>query len=94
MLTASILKPMYYCIMGFPNALGIIGEAARHISTEFRSAHPEIPWRQIIGMRNFLFHDYAGVNNNILWNTAVTEVPELLRLLDAVLTDEDTSPQP
>ncbi len=79
---------------GLSYALGIIGEAATNISTEFRNVHPEIPWRHIVGMRNFLFHDYAGVNNDILWNTAVTEVPELLRLLDAVLTDEDTRFQP
>jgi len=35
---------------------GIVGEAASQISQEFREAHPEIPWREIVGMRNYLFH--------------------------------------
>lgn len=39
-------------------------------------------------MRNFLFHDYAGVDNDILWDTATIEVPRLLELLNSVLPDE------
>jgi uncharacterized protein with HEPN domain len=70
-------------------ALGIIGEAATHLSDGFRDAHPEIPWRQIIGMRNFLFHDYAGVDDSILWDTATLEVPRLLELLKDILPDTD-----
>jgi uncharacterized protein with HEPN domain len=73
---------------GLSYALGIIGEAATHVSDDFREAHPEIPWRQAIGMRNFLFHDYIGVSNTILWDTATIEVPRLLDLLDAILSDE------
>ena len=70
-------------------ALGIIGEAATHLSDDFRDAHPEIPWRQIVGMRNFLFHDYAGVDDNILWDTATLEVPQLLELQKEILPDTD-----
>jgi uncharacterized protein with HEPN domain len=73
---------------GLSYTLGIIGEVASHISGEFREAHPEIPWHQIIGMRNFLFHDYIGVSNTILWNTATIEVPRLLEVLDEILPDE------
>lgn len=73
---------------GLSYALGVIGEAAAHISDDFRESHLEIPWRQIIGMRNFLFHDYAGVSNAILWDTATLEVPRLLTLLDAILSNE------
>jgi uncharacterized protein with HEPN domain len=39
-------------------------------------------------MRNLLFHDYIGVSNTILWDTATIEVPRLLDLLDAILSDE------
>ena len=70
-------------------SIGIIGEAATHISDEFREAHPDIPWRQIVGMRNFLFHDYAGISNAILWDTATIEIPKLLKQLDAILPDND-----
>jgi hypothetical protein len=40
-------------------SIGIIGEAASHISQTFRDAHAKVPWRDIIGMRNFLFHAYS-----------------------------------
>ncbi|HEX5370550.1 MAG TPA: HepT-like ribonuclease domain-containing protein [Dehalococcoidia bacterium] len=42
--------------------LEIVGEAARRISDTYRTAHPEIPWRSIIGLRNVLAHDYANVD--------------------------------
>jgi uncharacterized protein with HEPN domain len=71
-------------------SIGIIGEAASQVSHEFREQHPSIPWREIIGMRNFLFHVYFMINNEILWNTATISIPELLAELDAVLpTDPD-----
>lgn len=64
---------------------GIIGEAASHISEGFRDAHPEIPWRKITTMRNFLFHEYFRVDPDILWNTATVSVPELIPQLEALL---------
>jgi len=42
--------------------LGIIGEAARKASAEIRNAHPEIPWSEMIGMRNRLIHEYSRIN--------------------------------
>lgn len=69
-------------------AVGIIGEAASHLSDDFRTAHPDVPWRKIIGMRNFLFHDYIGVSSSILWDTAVLEIPALLAQLEVLLSSE------
>ena len=43
-------------------AIEIIGEAASRVSTEFTLAHPDIPWRAIVGMRNRLAHAYAGID--------------------------------
>lgn len=40
------------------NGLTLIGEAARNLTTDFRSQHSEIPWAKIVGMRNYLVHDY------------------------------------
>lgn len=48
--------------------LQIIGEAAAQLGREFHAAHPEIPWAQIIAMRNVLVHDYFGIDLNELWN--------------------------
>lgn len=50
-------------------ALEILGEAARKVPGEVKTAYPEIPWREIGGMRNKLIHDYAGVNLMVIWRT-------------------------
>jgi uncharacterized protein with HEPN domain len=54
-------------------SIGIIGEAASHLSEEFRAAHSSTKWSDIIGMRNFLFHIYFRVERNILWRTAYSQ---------------------
>ena len=69
----------------------IIGEAARHISPAFRAAHQEIPWRQIIGQRNILIHDYGQIIPERVWESATRDAPELLRILDDLLAAEDRS---
>lgn len=45
----------------------IIGEAANMLTMEFRESHPQTPWRQITGMRNFLIHGYHQVEKDIVW---------------------------
>jgi len=51
-------------------SLEIIGEAARRVSTTFQEQHPEIPWRNIIGQRNILAHDYGQIDHDRLYKTA------------------------
>lgn len=58
--------------------LEISGEAARRISPEVRNAHPTIPWSSIIGMRNFLIHDYDDVDLRIVWQTVQQDLPNLI----------------
>lgn len=65
--------------------LEIIGEAAGRISEVFREAHPEIPWRNMKGMRNILAHDYGKVDYGIVYSTANQEIVALLRILEALL---------
>lgn len=67
---------------------GIVGEAASHISKELRDTTPEIPWRKIIGMRNFLFHEYLVVNPDILWQTAAQAIPDLIVELEKIVPPE------
>jgi len=61
--------------------IGVIGEAARQISEEFKIIHPEIEWRKIIGMRNRIHHEYFSVDYDIVWNVVTKEIPELLTRL-------------
>ena len=55
----------------------IIGEAAYMITNEFKDAHAELPWKQIIGMRHVLVHGYAQVSEEKLWNTVTKDLPQL-----------------
>ncbi|MFZ1719722.1 MAG: DUF86 domain-containing protein [Candidatus Moraniibacteriota bacterium] len=64
-------------IDGVARELSIIGEAASHLSEEFRLSHPEIPFRNIIGMRNIIVHEYAGVDAQFLWDTGKQDLPLL-----------------
>jgi uncharacterized protein with HEPN domain len=59
-------------------SLGIIGEAANYVSEEFQRQHAEIIWGKIIGMRNFIIHQYFYVDNDIVWDTATQAVPTLI----------------
>lgn len=57
--------------------LQIIGEAAARITTDLRDAHPEVPWRQIIGMRNVLAHGYFDIDLDIVWSVVEFDLDEL-----------------
>jgi uncharacterized protein with HEPN domain len=70
--------------------IGILGEAASRISQTTRNAYPHIPWAQIVGMRNYLFHVYFRVDNTILWETATVNIPELLTQLEASLPPDES----
>ncbi len=61
--------------------LTIIGEAASRFSPEFRAAHPQIPWRAMIGQRNILIHAYAQVDLDKVWDSAREGVPALIEVL-------------
>lgn len=58
-------------------SLEIIGEASRNISEDLKRAHPEIPWRQMTGMRNKLVHHYFGVDWEIVDDVLKNELPGL-----------------
>lgn len=55
----------------------VIGEAAKHIPSEIRLKHVEIPWKEIIGTRSKVIHEYFGVDEEILWKTVQEDLPLL-----------------
>jgi uncharacterized protein with HEPN domain len=65
----------------------IVGEATKRLSAEFRLQHPEIPWKDIAGMRDILAHQYDRVSINTLWDAIQTDIPELLALLQPLLPE-------
>lgn len=69
----------------FIHHLQIIGEAARKISSELQQCYPEIPWSEIISMRNILVHNYFGIDLNEVWYTAQKNLPELKSQIESVI---------
>jgi uncharacterized protein with HEPN domain len=64
----------------------LFGEAAKNIPEQIRKQMPEIPWRELIGMRNRLAHGYFGVNHTILWQVVSVETPKLYQSLQHIKT--------
>lgn len=63
----------------------IIGEASRSLSEDIRTRHSNVPWAQIIGMRNILVHDYFGIDLEEVWLTAARNIPQLRRKIEEIL---------
>jgi uncharacterized protein with HEPN domain len=65
--------------------LQIIGEAAARITTDLRENHPEVPWRQIIGMRNVLTHGYFDIDLDIVWSVVERDLGKLRSQVEAMV---------
>ena len=65
--------------------LEIIGEASNNLSEEFREQYSDILWRRMKDMRNFLIHEYFGVNLKVVWDTCKDNLPELKQFISRVL---------
>ena len=57
--------------------IAVVGEAANMLTSEFRESHPNTPWKQIIGLRNFLIHDYHNVEEDFVWDVIQKDLPLL-----------------
>ncbi|HKI02188.1 MAG TPA: DUF86 domain-containing protein [Thermoanaerobaculia bacterium] len=67
----------------------IIGEAARKLSEELRRDHSEIPWGEILGMRNRLVHEYGRVHVEKVWETVVDDIPALIQQVQPLVPPEE-----
>ena len=68
-------------------ALEVIGEAARKIPDPVRAQYPDLPWREMMGMRNILIHDYFGVNLRVVWNTVHNDLPTLKKQIEDLIAE-------
>ena len=68
-------------------ALEVIGEAAKRVPPETQARFPDTPWRQIIGMRNVIAHDYLGIRLSRIFETATIFIPQLLDRLPKMIVE-------
>jgi uncharacterized protein with HEPN domain len=63
----------------------VIGEAVKRLSADTKSKQPQIPWKQIAGMRDKVIHDYFGINLDIIWGVVEKNLPALGRAVQELL---------
>lgn len=63
----------------------ILGEASSRVSAGFRDRHPELPWGQMVGMRNRIVHGYDHLDPDIVWRVATDDVEPVLAALERIL---------
>jgi len=68
-------------------ALEIIGEAAKNIPKSMRERYVDVPWDDIIGMRNKVIHGYFGVDLKVIWKTIHEDLPPLQTNLEKILEE-------
>ena len=68
-------------------ALEIIGEATKNIPLEIRNLYPQIPWKEMAGMRDKVIHAYFGVDIKRVWRTVNSDIPNLKPLFEKILTE-------
>jgi len=74
-------------IFAVVRALEIIGEAVKNIPQDVRRSYPEIPWKNIAGMRDKIIHEYFGIDLEVVWNTVQNRIPQEKPLFEKMLED-------
>ena len=78
----------YACV----KQLEIIGEAANHLTPHFKKLYSEIPWREIIGLRNILIHEYFGIDTKIVWDIINTDIVSMKTQIKEITEQIQTPP--
>jgi uncharacterized protein with HEPN domain len=76
-------------VLALVKSIEIIGEAGARVSEEGRAATPDLPWPEIVAMRNRLVHAYFDVNLDIVWETVRKDLPALIIVLQDALNERE-----
>ena len=74
-------------LFGVLRGLEIIGEAAGKVSKKTQNVYPNLPWKQLVGMRNRLIHAYFDVDNDRIWKTIKEYIPSFIVQLRKTISD-------
>ena len=74
-------------VRAYSRSIEIIGEATKKLPSNFKNKYPDVPWRNIAGMRDKLIHDYFGIDLEIVWDVIRTKIPELKEHLNIIIKD-------
>lgn len=72
-------------VLAIERLFSIMGEAANRVSPELKDAHPEIPWGQMIGMRNIMVHRYDKIRQEIVWDNCKHILPGVLDKIEDLI---------
>ena len=74
--------------------LEIIGEAVKKVPQDIRDLYPDVPWRNIAGMRDILIHEYSGVNLKRVWKVVKSDMPNLKKCVIEIIGKMDEQQNP
>ena len=84
------MKTNLMCYHAVVHNIMIIGEAANLLTKDFRDNHPEVPWRDIVDMRNVLVHGYYTTSPIFIWETYTKDLPVLLQQIEQYIHEIET----
>lgn len=68
-------------------SLEVIGEATKKLPMTFRNNYPNVPWKQMAGMRDKLIHEYFGIDKQMVWQAVEKHIPDILALIKEITID-------
>lgn len=66
----------------------VMGEAAKNISSNFKEQYPDVPWKEIAGLRDKLIHFYFGVDYKIVWSITRKSIPKIMKQIKTIRKEE------
>lgn len=76
-------------VLSLVKSIEIMGEAASKVTKESRDDHPEVPWLNIVGMRNRLIHVYFDIDLDRVWDTITDDFPPVVMVLEKIIKEEE-----